>query len=552
MAVSWSSHRRISMSKLFALLVSGYLLLQGSLVVWNATTTTITTQLKNEERTVNHPFVFEPQNGSSTNAAIDTEDDDTDDEADTDDDNTQDNENDKNIHKEEDLDYFGEPVEVESDPSLVSRALEGLPQWVVDYVHWHRAMRTKYSGQALVSHPEAPPLLIRTCFGICGGLNDRLGQVPWDLYLANQTGRLLLVHWHRPAPLEYWLSPSILDWRVPTHLPGFFPPRGSSSSHNAVVVPLVEMRRARARIAPLFPPRMQPDKPTTEFWTRELDEALDAARAIATTMPTAMPSTHRAPPKIMRHRMLGHLHEHILEDRLRAAGETIPITTNDVFGRMFRLLFRPSPRLQAKLNALSLPKEEPYTAVHCRVRHPKVAKAWRPMGQGGEGTADKTGLVWEGKNRVFAIRIANHALQCTSLQHHPQPVYILADSSDLVHYYVDSLSNATYRIAHAQDLKSNPAEAEALQWTNSLNITSRPLREETVHLDLQKGRPVEAYDDTFLDFYTMVHARCLVFGIGNFAWFAAKVSGTNCTLLHQPEAWGEVIRKSQETPYCPI
>jgi len=75
--------------------------------------------------------------------------------------------------------------------SLISEKNHTLPQWILNYITWHRRIRAEFPGSQLFHDPNAPPLLIRTCLGLCGGLNDRLGQLPWDLYLANQTGRIL-------------------------------------------------------------------------------------------------------------------------------------------------------------------------------------------------------------------------------------------------------------------------------------------------------------------------------------------------------------------------
>ena len=89
------------------------------------------------------------------------------------------------------------------------------PRWLADYFKWHAAIRAKFPGDALFTHPDAPKLLIRLCLGLCGGLNDRLGQLPMDLYLANQTKRVLLISWMRPYPLERFLVPNTFDWTIP-------------------------------------------------------------------------------------------------------------------------------------------------------------------------------------------------------------------------------------------------------------------------------------------------------------------------------------------------
>jgi hypothetical protein len=55
----------------------------------------------------------------------------------------------------------------------------------------------------------------------------------------------------------------------------------------------------------------------------------------------------------------------------------------------------------------------------------------------------------------------------------------------------------------------------------------------TAHLDRQLGLPPEAYVSTFIDLYIAASARCIAFGVGNFGYLAAKISGTNCVVLHE-------------------
>ena len=94
--------------------------------------------------------------------------------------------------------------------------LSEFPKWIQEYVTWHQQVRQQFPGMELFQNPKAPHLLIRTCLGLCGGLHDRIGQLPWDLYLAYKTKRVLLLAWQRPQSLENFLIPSgLLNWTVP-------------------------------------------------------------------------------------------------------------------------------------------------------------------------------------------------------------------------------------------------------------------------------------------------------------------------------------------------
>ena len=50
----------------------------------------------------------------------------------------------------------------------------------------------------------------------CGGASDRLQDMPHNIMLANQTNRVLLVRWEKPAKLENFLIPPEggIDWTV--------------------------------------------------------------------------------------------------------------------------------------------------------------------------------------------------------------------------------------------------------------------------------------------------------------------------------------------------
>ncbi|MGV7235835.1 MAG: hypothetical protein ACQ9ET_06185, partial [Nitrosomonadaceae bacterium] len=64
--------------------------------------------------------------------------------------------------------------------------------------------------------------LISTCLKgvVCGGTSDRLQDMPYNVLLANQTNRVLLIRWEIPAPLENFLVPPTggIDWSITDEL----------------------------------------------------------------------------------------------------------------------------------------------------------------------------------------------------------------------------------------------------------------------------------------------------------------------------------------------
>lgn len=430
--------------------------------------------------------------------------------------------------------YLGnEPVR-EKAPKKIKTAsnteeYQGPPTWISDYIVWHQEMRSQYPGLKLFTDPSAPKILIRMCLGLCGGLNDRLGQLPWDLYIANQTKRILLIRWERPKALEEFLVPNELDWTVPKGAEGFG-----------------DMHAVR-RLYPDMFRNYSADRPEKDFWESHLDLALERAKF-----------GEFKDNKVLRYQLLGHLDEAVLEKRLQDLGETDMIHYSPSFGKIFTTFFRPSRPVEATLNSVYqelglTPKK--YTAVHCRVRHPKAfPKNVYVKGKSAAHPADKTGLPWIGQTRDFAIAIATHALQCarTLLSDANEPIYFFSDSNDLVRYMSRELKDPGFVSANASIFEQNNVDKDALSVVKTTNIVARDTTIENAHIDRQKGRDPAAYYATFVDLFLAINSRCITYGVGYYAIFAAKISGTQCKLLYQEEAWGSSDNKKFKAKVCQL
>jgi len=448
-----------------------------------------------------------------------------------------------------------------------------LPKWITDYVHWHQEVRERFPGDELFTNENAPKLLVRTCLGMCGGLHDRLGQLPWDIYLAMRLKRVLLIAWQRPRSLENFLLPPetnnnelAIDWRIPeSQLFGFD-----------------DIRRVRSEVAELFGNDIE-RTPDEQFWDKGFEEAM--MRAGAPPSPGAKqtfePESKYVESKFLRHRMLGHLNEAVLEERLEREGyykdethwKASDLHKAPTFGKIWNLFFRPSSVVRSEIidamsemDLLLLPKKEgesspndlpptvPYSAVHCRVRHPKAHTQGEVMkGKNANYPADKTGLPWVegGPQRAFALETANKALTCArdvgDTNDETTPVYFLSDSNDLVTHVAVELADSNYMKTHGSN--SSWVNQQLLETVRSQKVVARNTTIENPHIDRQKGRPPDAYYPTFVDLYIAMKAKCVVYGIGYYAAFAAKISGTDCTYLYAKESWGAQVEKSAKI--CP-
>jgi len=166
--------------------------------------------------------------------------------------------------------------------------------------------------------------------------------------------------------------------------------------------------------------------------------------------------------------------------------------------------------------------------------------------------ADKTGLPWLGKMREFAVETGTDALQCAKrkLQNPSEPIYFFSDSNDLVRYFSRELQNETFVKTNHTLLKSNSVDWAALQAAQSSRVVSREVHLENAHIDRQKGRAPPAYYATFVDLFLAINARCITFGVGFYAVFAAKISGIKCKQLYTEEAWGGSERKALMAESC--
>jgi hypothetical protein len=414
--------------------------------------------------------------------------------------------------------------------------LQGLPNWIQNYIHWHQEQRLQFPGNRLFTDPAAPKLLIRTCYTLCGGLHDRLGKLPWDLYLANQTGRMLLMHWCTPAPLPEFLLPNLLDWRVPDE---------QELYHNATTCGSTEKL-----VTDLFDKQMHANRPRADFWTTHLDDALE--RAITGDYKDI---------KILRHRILGEEKE--FEKRLTALGEQDVIDWTPSYGKIFWIFFRPSPGVQKELDTVFADlhlQPGKYSAVHCRVRHPKAQSKEFSKGKTSQpGGADRVGLLWEGASRDFAVDTAVHALLCGQTLLLPQsnnrqePIYFYSDSEDLARYISSELNDPVFLRANASLIESIPVHRAARQVVQQSRIVGRRASTENLHIDRQGGHEPSEYYGSFVDLLVGAQSRCVTYGVGNYAIFASKISGSECRLQHQKESWGPVDdSQKQHTKFCAL
>ena len=230
--------------------------------------------------------------------------------------------------------YSPEQSKLNQQQSTNSNNNPLLPKWLSDYFDWHISMRKQFPGESILTHPDSPGVLIKSCAYKCGGLHDRLGGLGWDLYLANQTRRVFMIHWCIPAPIEHYLVPNIVDWTVPYN-------ESSSILDERLFSNTTEQHihcdRAVGDWHGLFDGYVEYMQ-GEDFFERNVDLALD--RAI---------HGNYSKIKILRYKVLG-VDQRLEQRLLMRHNETDPIAWSDAFPAMFWTLFKPSVGLQKELD----------------------------------------------------------------------------------------------------------------------------------------------------------------------------------------------------------
>jgi hypothetical protein len=376
---------------------------------------------------------------------------------------------------------------------------EGLPAWITDYFAWHNQMRQQFPDKEIYEHDDAPKVLLKYCKWldrvICGGLYDRMATIPKMLYVANQTNRVLLIKWYVPTKLETFLLPVAINWTAPDH--------------------------DRLRSQNFFRNNLQkpkyPKNQTFLSWASEK-------------------------PAVEEHMLVVHREANPfdLKKELLALDETDTVENTSTFGILWRAMFRPAPLVQDEIDATmkSLGLESgKYSATHCRVRHPGRFVDNLALGKNGS-QADVSGLPWHGPNKEMALASATRALKCTQWlsKSTEEPVYFYSDSEDLVHQLLveqNQIKTGTTPTLLAENNETKAAR-KRLSVLRTTKLSVRDVSKwPTAHLDRQLGLPAEAYVSTFVDLYIAASARCIAFGVGNFGYLAAKISGTKCVVLYE-------------------
>jgi hypothetical protein len=194
-----------------------------------------------------------------------------------------------------------------------------LPKWITDYIAWHNQVRSKFTVEQLLQDDNAPNIIVSVLVRGGGGLHDRLGNLPFEMYLANQTGRVLFIKWFKPHGIENFLVPALFNWTLPEDVL----PTKLSLRHDA---------------KELF----------QGMWTANSNEEWaqvqsDIQRATSGDLRNS---------SILVYTFRTHTIEHRVEKELLSLRETDMIHSTPSFGKLFHAFFQPSPAVRGAIEAV--------------------------------------------------------------------------------------------------------------------------------------------------------------------------------------------------------
>ncbi|KAL3903905.1 MAG: hypothetical protein SGILL_010268 [Bacillariaceae sp.] len=326
---------------------------------------------------------------------------------------------------------------------------------------WHHQVVTK---QLTNETKHNYNYIVLRCYNIderCGGVSDRLKPIPLLLLAAARSKRILFIHWYkRPCALEEFLQPPPnggLNWTVPSFLQDDF---------------LRQRRGALTRASMLL------KGATTDGWIKPV-----------------------------------HIHD-AQGGSAQYDEEYGPSAFLNVFHDVFRILFQPSPNLQAVIEEKMAHNNnndvhmEPgkYSVAHYRAeygrevsRHPKLTEP------------------------SFIRNIAINSLRCAIEIQPGDPIYFASDNMIALQAVQKIAAFTKYPI-----LTFDRDETIVLRLDDTgINHTDAGDDDPPV-----KYQPKDYYS-TFVDLYLAGNGDCTVFGRGGFGRFANLLSfNASCAFKH--------------------
>jgi hypothetical protein len=338
----------------------------------------------------------------------------------------------------------------------------------------------------------------------CGGFTDRLKTLPYWLWLAQMTGRRLLIKYTKPNSLETYLVPpddSLFDWRLPD---GYFDEEIGEYA-NRTQKQYAAMRRYS--------------------WHSMIDRApWNDTRVIFVNNNLAMDS--------------------MSQKLIQIYGGNF---TSELVPGMFRRLFKPSQEVQ---QAIDQTVEQhglvvgQYAAAHLRLKWPLVPPkrlVWASRRVDKEGGGLSMGYNLTAWNvHLLSDNVINCAME---IMPEARQVYFASDANEAAMYLLHESPWSSDQLANNTSLNVTNIHDHIPKVVTRLDVDKEP-----IHFDSQSQHNVdaEAMYSIFVDMWIMGHAKCVSHGVGGFPRYAAALTGNYNTC--RAKSWRH---SDGVVSYCP-
>ncbi len=384
-------------------------------------------------------------------------------------------------------------------------SFRSLPKWLQEYFNWHRLQTT--------TNQTNTEYIVLTCLpkDDCGGLSDRLRPLPFYLFIAKYTRRVLCIHWVKNFGLQEFLQPIPdigIEWRCPAELNhGFYDLNRKSADQTSILMwRFAHCRNMKIPIAPCF-----------EGDLEKANEAYRGKKYVSVGLfSRGETRINQANILVQRHSYGGNM----AKDGAYYMPEIYGSQHAEMVGDIFRVMFEPIPPLAKRINAtmtkLGLVENE-FISAHVRIRYP-TGKLRDYAGHHIKFDKDG-GLSFENKKiKTFAIKIMHNALECG---------HLLAPDLNKILFVSDHHEATRYAITTNFTLGKGGKEA-------ILRPVGVDRDREPLHMEGNHSSNALDFFPVFEDLLMMGGSRCVSHGMGSFGSFGAALSsGNKCRAVHR-------------------
>ncbi|GFH59582.1 hypothetical protein CTEN210_16058 [Chaetoceros tenuissimus] len=362
----------------------------------------------------------------------------------------------------------------------VKSSIAALPTWLQEYITWNQNERA-------TKDVKDTRFYVVKCLkseGGCGGVSDRMRVLPFHLFMAARTNRVLCIHWDKPMRLESFLEvpDGGLDWKCPSDFEG----RKSLGMNPGVP----------GETKPIFFPAL--NKFINEM-------KLSSERYVGLF-------GIRSKQKMNFLNNIFNVHSY--KNQMPVASEWFHL---DLMEHIFRVLFKPIPSIARNINTtmarLNLIEGE-YKSVHLRARYPTY-RMKQIVGKENLHDYDEGRYVeaFDGNYKSHLLDLTSNAFECGLLLDMKNPFFFVSDSIDLVNHVLNN--EITVKETKVQAL--GVGQRSVVKHIDEFNASSTE----------------ESYYPLFEDLLIIGGSKCVVHGIGSFGAFGAALAGNRCRALHR-------------------